>query len=156
MPKVRADLDALASTMRLVDDIAPDLLDATDDALVTMHTIVTQEAAITALISGGTDLARTATGFLQENQRNLVRFINGSAALLDAVHDNRRAGITDALAINIALGRTLPSAVKEGFVKTDGVMKFSVPPYYRASQRPRYRTTGTSEAGFGAFAEASR
>lgn len=146
MPQVRADLQALASTTRLVDEIAPDLLDATDDALVTMNTIVAQEAAFTALISGGTTLARTSSAFLAKNQRNLVRFINGSAVLLDAVHDNRQAGITDAIAINIALGTTLPEAVREGFVKTDGTIKLSAPPYYRS--KPSFRT---SAAGFGAL-----
>lgn len=146
MPQVRADLQALASTTRLVDEIAPDLLDATDDALVTMNTIVTQEAAFTALISGGTTLARTSSAFLSKNQKNLVRFINGSAVLLDAVHDNRQAGITDAIAINIALGTTLPEAVREGFVKTDGTIKLSAPPYYRS--KPSFRSAAV---GFGAL-----
>ncbi|HWI42571.1 MAG TPA: MCE family protein [Nocardioides sp.] len=148
MPQVRTDLDALASTMDLVNDVAPDLLDATDDALVTMNTIVTQQAALTALISGGTSLASTARSFLERNQQDLVRFINGSASLLDAVYDNRRAGITDALAINIALGRALPSTLREGFVKTDGTLRLSVPPSYTAAQRPTYQSAGTSSAGF--------
>ncbi len=146
MPQVRADLQALASTTRLVNEIAPDLLDATDDVLVTMNTIVTQEAAFTALISGGTTLARTSSAFLAKNQKNLVRFINGSAVLLDAVHDNRQAGITDAIAINIALGTTLPEAVREGFVKTDGTIRLSSPPYY--TSKPRFRS---SAVGFGAL-----
>lgn len=151
MPQVRADLDALASTTQLLDDIAPDLLDATDDVLVTMNTIVTQEAALTALLSGGTTLARTSSAFLDKNQRDLVDFINGSAVLLDAVHDNRKAGITDALAINIALGRTLPTTIKEGFVKTDGTLRLSPPDYYKPGQRPSFRASGTSEAGFGSL-----
>lgn len=151
MPQVRSNLDALASTLQLVDDIAPDLLDATDDVLVTMNTIVTQQASLTALISGGTTLARTSRGFLSRNERDLVRFIDNSAALLDAVHDNRRAGITDALAVNLALGRTLPTAVREGFVRTDGILKLSPPGFYGADQRPSFRTAGTDEAGFGAL-----
>lgn len=153
MPQVRADLEALASTTRLLDEIAPDLLDATDDVLVTMNTIVTQQASLTALLSGGTTLARTARVFLDENQRDLVRFIDGSAVLLDAVHDNRKAGITDALAINIALGRTLPSTIREGFVQTDGTMRLSPPPYYTSSQRPRFRSSGSSDAGFASLGD---
>ncbi|MBU2696440.1 MCE family protein [Pimelobacter sp. 30-1] len=149
MPQVREDLDALAATTRLVDEIAPDLLDATDDVLVTLHTIVTQEASLTALITGGTNLARISTGFLDKNQRNLVRFINGAAVLLDAVYDNRQAGISDALAVNLALGRTLPSAVKEGFVRTDGTLRLSPPDYYSGGQRPSYRTGSSDPAGFG-------
>lgn len=148
MPQVRADLQALASTTRLVDEIAPDLLDATDDVLVTMNTIVTQEAAFTALLSGGTTLARTASAFLAKNQQDLVRFINGSAVLLDAVHDNRQAGITDAIAINIALGTTLPEAVREGFVKTDGTIKLSAPPYYNS--KPRFRSSAVGFEALGA------
>lgn len=153
MPQVRRDLDALASTTRLLDQIAPDLLDATDDVLVTMNTIVTQQASLTALLSGGTTLARTARSFLDENERDLVRFIDGSAVLVDAVHDNRKAGITDALAINIALGRTLPSTIREGFVRTDGTLRLSPPPYYTSSQRPRFRPSGSSDAGFASLGE---
>lgn len=148
MPQVRADLQALSATTGLVNQIAPDLLDATDDALVTLHTIVTQEAAITALISGGTNLARTSRNFLNKNEKNLVDFINGSAVLLDAVYDNRKAGITDALAINSVLGTVLPSVVKEGFAKTDGTLRLTPPPYYTSGQRPVYRT-GSSDTGFG-------
>ncbi len=149
MPQVRSDLQALASTTKLVDQIAPDLLDATDDVLVTLHTIVTQEAAITALISGGTNLAKTSSEFLKKNEKNLVDFINGSAVLLDAVYDNRKAGITDALAVNILLGKNLPSAVREGFVRTDGTLRLSPPPYYTSGQQPSYRTGSTDPAGVG-------
>jgi len=156
MPQIRRDLAALATTTRLVDQIAPDLLDATDDVLVTLHTIVTQEAALTALISGGTTLARTSRAFLNRNKSELVDFINGSAVLLDAVYDNRRAGITDALAVNLALGETLPSAVREGFVKTDGTLRLSPPPYYGSGQRPAYRTGSTDDAGVGRLLEGAR
>ncbi len=149
MPQVRSDLQALARTTKLVNDIAPDLLDATDDVLVTMNTIVTQQAAFSALIAGGTNLARTSRVFLTKNQANLVKFINGSAALLDAVHDNRKAGITDAFAINIALGTTLPTAVKEGFVKSEGNLVLTPPETY--SSPPSFRPSGTSPAGFGAL-----
>lgn len=154
MPQVRSDLTALASTTKLLDEIAPDLLDATDDVLVTLNTIVTQEASLTALISGGTTLARTARGFLSKNEKALVRFINGSAVLLDAVYDNRRAGITDAIAVNIALGKVIPTTVREGFVKTDGTIKLGVPRYY--SQRPTYRTGSTDQAGIGGLLGSGR
>lgn len=151
MPQVRADLNALASTTALLDEIAPDLLDATDDVLVTLNTIVTQEAALTALISGGTTLAQTARGFLSRNEKDLVDFINGSAVLLDAVHDNRQAGITGAIAVNIAVGKTLPSVIREGFARTDGIIRLSPPPYYSGAQRPTYRTGSTDEAGIGSL-----
>lgn len=156
MPQVRSDLQELAETTQLLDEIAPDLLDATDDALLTLNTIVAQQASITALITGGTTLAKTSSGFLDANQQELIDFINGSGSLLDAVYDNRKAGITDAVAINLALGKLLPSVVREGFVKTEGVLRLSPPDYYRDNQRPRYRTGSVDEAGFGAIVGGGR
>ena len=35
---------------------------------------------------------------------------------VDVLYDNRRAGITDAMTINMALGKALPSVIKEGFI----------------------------------------
>ncbi|GAA4805239.1 MCE family protein [Nocardioides caeni] len=156
MPQVRSDLQAFARTTQLLDEIAPDLLDATDDALVTLNTIVKQQASLTALITGGTRLARTSSAFLASNQQDLIDFINGSGSLLDAVYDNRKAGITDAIAINLALGNRLPSVIREGFVKTEGVLRLSAPDYYQPTQRPRYRTGSVDEAGFGAIAGGGR
>lgn len=156
MPQVRSDLQAFAEATAVLDEIAPDLLDATDDALVTLTTIVTQQASITALITGGTRLARTSSGFLDRNQQDLIDFINGSGALLDAVHDNRRAGISDAVAINLALGQRLPSVVREGFVTTDGVLRLSAPDYYSPAQRPRYRAGSVDPAGFAAITGGDR
>lgn len=141
MPVVRRDLQQLADATGVLDDVAPDLLSATDDALVTMQTIVTQEAALNTLITGGIELAGESTRFLRDNQRQLVRFINNSSALLDAVYDNRRAGITDAIAVNLALGRRLPTSVREGFVRTDGILRLKPPSFYTAGQRPSYRTS---------------
>ena len=46
MPLVREDLRKLATNLEVVDDVAPDLLDATEDGLVTLNTIVSQQAAI--------------------------------------------------------------------------------------------------------------
>ena len=50
MPLVRSDLRKLATNLEVVDDIAPDLLDATDDGLVTTRTIVAQRSERAATI----------------------------------------------------------------------------------------------------------
>lgn len=143
MPAIRSDLDALATNVGIIDEIAPDLLDATDDGLEFLATIVRKEAALNALIAGGTSLAETARGFLADNQQHLVDFINGSAVLVDALYDNRRAGITDAMTLNIALGREIPSALREGFLETDLYMRLDFPGYYGSGDRPSYRTDST-------------
>lgn len=148
LPQVKRDLDELADAADVVDAVAPDLLDATDDVLVTLNTVVTQEASLTALISGGTRLARAGSRFLDANQTRLVRFISNSSALLDVVYDNRRAGITDAIAVNIALGDRLPSTIREGFVQTDGILRLAAPGFYSSAERPTY---GRSDAGMTAM-----
>jgi phospholipid/cholesterol/gamma-HCH transport system substrate-binding protein len=153
MPAVRADLQKLASATTVVNRIAPDLLDATDDLLVTAGTIVKNQAAISALLSGGTTLADTASGFLSRNQAKLVRFIRGSSELLDAVYDNRQRGISGAVAVNLAAGRILPTVVSHGFAQTDATLQLAAPPYYSSAQRPSYRT---SRAGMTALLGGAR
>jgi virulence factor Mce-like protein len=138
MPLVRSDLRKLAANLQLIDSVAPDLLQATEDGLVTLHTIATQQAAVTALISGGTALSRTATSFLSSNQRELVRFIDNGALLMDVLYDNRRAGISGAISTNIRVGRAVPSAIREGFVRSDAIIQLEAPDFYTAADRPRY------------------
>lgn len=138
LPQVRSDLRLLADNLEVVDEIAPDLLDATEDGLVTLDTVVEQRAAISALITGGTTLARSTTELLDANTRRLVRMLDNSALLLDVLYDNRRAGITDAISANIELGDKLPSAVREGFLRTDLYLQLDAPPYYTRADRPDY------------------
>lgn len=137
LPLIRDDVHKLATNLEIVDDIAPDLLDATEDGLVTLHTIVTQQAAIRAIISGGTSLVRTSAAFLDENRSEGVRLINNGAILLDALYDNRVSGISGAIGLNALLGPKLASIVQEGFARTDAQMRTDAPPYYTAADRPR-------------------
>lgn len=147
MPAVREDLQALATTVGVVNDVTPDLLDATADALVFTNSLINQEAALTALISGGTELAETSTEFLSRNEQRLVRWIRGMGGFVDILYDNRRAGITDAMTINIALGNKLPTIVKEGFLQADSLLNSDLPPYYGGGDRPSYRTSFGSMVG---------
>lgn len=150
MPAIRDDLQSFAEATGVIDEIAPDLLDATDDSLVFLDTIVTQEAALTSLISGGTDLAVTAQRFLSKNQRHLVSFINGFGGFVDVLYDNRQAGITDAMTVNLAAGRILDAAVEHGFVDVHATLRTSLPAYYGSG--PQYaRSTAPSGAGLGAM-----
>lgn len=154
LPLVRSDLAELATNLEVVDRVAPDLLQATDDALVTLDTLVTRRASVMALIAGGTSLARTSRAFLDDNQRRLVAMLDNAALLLDAVHDNRRAAITGSTRTNIALGEELPGAVREGFVLTDGILQLDAPPYYTSADRPRYGTAGPRDRAAQRRAEA--
>jgi len=137
LPLVRSDLRRLATNLEIVDEVAPDLFDATEDGLVTLRTVVTQQAAIRAIITGGTSLARTSAAFLDENTARAVRLIENGAVLLDVLYDNRRAGISGAIGVNAQLGPELRSILKEGFAVTDAQMRTDAPPYYTAADRPR-------------------
>jgi len=147
MPEVRDDLQALATSVRVMDETAPALLDATEDALVFTNSLIHQEAALTTLVVGATDLADFSTGFLSRNQQRLVRWIRGTGGFIDILYDNRRAGITDAMTINMALGNQLPTVLKEGFIQADAVINTDLPPYYGGGDRPSYRASFGSMVG---------
>lgn len=153
MPAVRADLQQLASATGVVNRVAPNLLDATDDLLSTADTIVKNQAAITGLLTSGTTLSDTATGFLDRNRTNLVRFIRGSSELLDILYDNRVRGISGSIEVNSKVGATLASIVKNGYIQTSGGLQLNAPPYYGAGQRPSYRP---ASAGMSALLGGSR
>jgi phospholipid/cholesterol/gamma-HCH transport system substrate-binding protein len=149
MPAVRSDLQKLAAATTVVNRIAPDLLDATDDFIVFAKTIAGNQAAITSFLSGGTHLADTATAFLHNNQANLVRFIRGASGLLDALYDNRVVGISNAIGVNTVAGSRLASIVAFGYAQTDATLTTKVPPYYGPGQRPAYRASSTSMTSMG-------
>lgn len=149
MPQVRNDLAKLADSMDVINDVAPDLLDAAADGLVFLDSLVSQEAQLTTLVTGGISLAITARKFLTKNQANLVRFINDSAILVDALYDNRQAGITGAITENINIGQKLPSVLKDGVVYAKGPLSITTgePTYYGSGSRPSYARASMSNVG---------
>jgi phospholipid/cholesterol/gamma-HCH transport system substrate-binding protein len=138
MPVVREDVRKLAENLELVQEVAPDLFQATNDALVTARTIATQKAAIATLITGGTALTEKADRLLDENKASLVRFIDNSARLLDIVYTNRRAGISEALVTNRVLYDKLKTIHKHGYLDSITTFELNVPPYYTKAQRPSF------------------
>lgn len=157
MPVVRSDLRKLVANIELARDVAPDLLAATNDALVAARTIVDKQAALATLITGGTALTDQANTFLNDNEKNLVRFIQNSAVLLDVVYTNRHAGITDAIMTNRMLNAKVSTVVKNGYINSSTSFLLRVPPYYTAADCPRFgaakgdNCTGLGRAGVGAM-----
>ena len=74
-----------------------------------------------------------------------MRLLDNGALLLDALYDNRQVGITDSVAVNIRLGQVVPTAVREGFLRTDARIQLDAPPYYTPADRPRYGEAGPRE-----------
>lgn len=157
LPLARQDLRKLVENIELAQDVAPDLLAATNDALVTARTIVDQQASLAVLISGGTALTVQADRFLSANQAQLVRFIQNSAVLLNAVYTNRRAGITGSIMTNRMLNAKLSTVVSNGFINSSTSFLLDVPPYYTSADCPRFgaargnNCSGLARAGIGAM-----
>jgi phospholipid/cholesterol/gamma-HCH transport system substrate-binding protein len=140
LPVLRSDLRKLHENLLLANDVAPDLLAATGDVLVTARTVVDQQAALVRLLTGATTLSNRATDFLAANQALLVRFLDNADVLLDAVHDNRHAGITEALATNRMLQRKLDSILDHGFADTLVKIELDPPAPYTSADCPRFGT----------------
>ena len=141
MPLVRDDLRKLADGLEVVRDVAPDLLQATDDGLVTARTIVDEQAAIEAILKGGTGFSSDSDAFIRANGDDLSRFIDNSYRLLDAVYDNRHVGFTEAILTNIRVAAVVASAVEDGALQADAVFRLDAPPYYTPGDRPAYGRT---------------
>lgn len=150
MPTVRSDLAALADNLALADELAPDLLAATRGILVTARTVVGRRADLERLLSGATRLTGRAQRLLRANADVLVRFLDNAAVLLDAVHDHRHAGITEALATNRMLGPKVQSILRHGFARTLVKVDTDPPAPYTSADCPRFGSArGDNCAGAG-------
>jgi phospholipid/cholesterol/gamma-HCH transport system substrate-binding protein len=149
MPAVRDDVRKLAANLELVAEVAPDLLAATDDALATARTVVSEKAAIATVILGATALTTQADAFLRANRSGLIRFIQNSAVLLDVLHDNRRAGISGAISTNSLLAAKIATIVHHGFIDSVTTFLLDVPPYYTAADCPRIGAARGDNCGGG-------
>jgi phospholipid/cholesterol/gamma-HCH transport system substrate-binding protein len=149
MPTVREDVRKLAANLELVAEVAPDLLAATGDALVTARTIVSEQAAIATVLVGATALTTQATAFLRANASGLIRFLQNSAVLLHELYANRQAGITGAIQTNSMLAAKVATVVSHGFIDSVTTFLLDVPPYYTAADCPRIASARGDNCGGG-------
>jgi len=138
MPLVREDVRKFAANLELAQQVAPDLIQATNDALVAARTIVSEKAAIATLITGGTALTVQADTFLRAHKADLIRFIDNSARLLNVVYANRHAGVTEALLTNKLLDDKLRTVFHHGFLDSIARFELDIPPYYTRADCPQY------------------
>lgn len=136
MDVVRADLRQLAGFLQIVQEIAPELLQATDDSLVVLNDLVKHRGDLDAFLRSGTSLASASDRLLKTNTKDLVQLIENGHRLLDAIYDNRRAGITGSIRANARIGAIVDRAIEEGYIKVDGVVQLDAPPYYGPGDRP--------------------
>jgi phospholipid/cholesterol/gamma-HCH transport system substrate-binding protein len=149
MPAVREDVRKLAANLELVAQVAPDLLTATRDALVTARTVVSEQAAIATVLIGATALTTQANAFLRANASGLIRFLQNSAVLLHQLYANRQAGISGAIDTNTMIAAKVASVVQHGFIDAVTTFLIDVPPYYTAADCPRVGSARGDNCGAG-------
>ncbi|NHC21569.1 MCE family protein [Nocardioides sp. IC4_145] len=138
MPRVRRNLTLLATNLESFAAYAPDLLDATDDALVAARTVVEQEGRFGALVrSGGRSFARTA-GLLEANERGLVDMIVRTAVVIDALYDGRR-DLVDGLVSTLDFADVFGEALSHGrYLQIEGDLQLFEEPAYGRGACPSY------------------
>ena len=58
--------------------------------------------------------------------------------VIDAIYDNRKAGITDSIAANRQIAGIVQAAVEKGYLKVGASLQLTAPPYYGTGDRPNY------------------
>ena len=89
MPRVRHNLDLLSTNLEAFARYAPDLFEATEDALVAARTLVEQEGEFAAVARSGSRTFGSTATLLSENEQRLVDTIVHSAVVVDALYDGR-------------------------------------------------------------------
>lgn len=93
LPRVREDLQLLATNLTTIAEISPDLLDALENSFVTTRTIVDRQADLATVLTGGDALVDETQLLVAGNQQGLVKALDQSAPIVETMFD-RRAGFS--------------------------------------------------------------
>lgn len=149
MPLIREDLALLATNLETISRVAPDLLDATDDALAVGGRLVERKASLTRLLTGGLALVRESDRLLTDNERALVRVLRNGAVVTDAFHDGR-SGLRSGLLAVIAVTDRITTLGSGGALRVQGRIIQPTYRYYTPADCPRYgRARGDNCPGSG-------
>ncbi len=139
MPQVRSSIKKLAENLTIIEEVAPDYFDATDDGLVAARMIAEEKASITNLIHGSSAMFTDANGLLSREKKDLINFVNHSAILMRGLYDTRY-GITQAIDTHLFLQRTLGTAMRGSSIHMDIYLELlgHDPAYYTNADCPRW------------------
>ena len=137
IPRLRGDLRLLAVNLDAVARNAPDLLAATDDALVTLDNLVERRDELGALLDGGLTLVRETDALLAKHERSYLRALDHSVTLVDALYDER-AGLRDTLLETGEVSARLLTVLEDGYARVEGYIFAVGPDDYTRADCPRY------------------
>lgn len=137
IPRLRGDLRLLAVNLEAVARNAPDLLAATDDALVTLDKLVDRRDQLTALLDGGLVLLRETDTVLTKHERSYLRALSLSVTIVDALHDER-GGLRDTLLETGETSARLLTVLEDGYGRVEGYIFSNGPDDYTRGDCPRY------------------
>jgi virulence factor Mce-like protein len=147
MPLVRDVLGRSATVMRILDDVAPDVLDGIDDSESTMETIREQKRAINKTLKRSDRLVRTGDDFLQANRAVLIRVVHRLAFVFDALYDFRSGFPTGFKAFSEFADIAGEGLTKGPWLDTDVYIKIDGKQQYTAADCPRYGSGDNTAVG---------
>jgi phospholipid/cholesterol/gamma-HCH transport system substrate-binding protein len=137
IPRLRKDLRLLAVNLDAVARNAPDLLDATDDARVSLNSLVERRHKFERLLDGGLTLMEDTNELLTEHKSAYLEALSLSVILVDVLYDER-GGLRDTLLETGNTSATLLTTLEDGYARVEGYIYASGPDDYTSADCPRY------------------
>lgn len=137
-PRVRENLELLSSNLEAFEEYAPELFNATDDALVAARALIEQERDFANLVASGSSTFDDTRVLLSENEQALVDTLLRTAVVVDVLYDERDQVVTAVLAA-ADMGRAFTEAMSYGrYVRIDANLVLTGPRPYGAADCPQY------------------
>ncbi|KAA1426984.1 MCE family protein [Nocardioides antri] len=143
IPRLRGDLRLLAVNLDAVARNAPELLDATEDGLVTLDNLVRRRDQLTSVLDGGLTLVQETDDLLVKHERAFLRALSLSVTLVDTLYDER-GGLRDTLLETGDTSAQLLTVLEDGYARVEGYIHSNGPADYTRADCPRY---GSREGG---------
>ncbi|KQY59703.1 hypothetical protein ASD11_09170 [Aeromicrobium sp. Root495] len=150
LPLVREDLRLLARNLDTLADVAPDLLDATKDALVTARTITAERQQLTRLIGGSADLVGEAGAAATTLQEPFVKAVDQSAFVVNTMFEERKGFPASLLAFTRFAAKQATTFDDGSYMSTNVFIKTGDDAPYTAADCPRYGSAAGPNCGAGA------
>lgn len=136
MPLVRRNAELLATNLESFQQNAPELFQATEDAMVVTTTLIEQERNFHRLVTGGQDALSQTEQTLTASEDGLVEALMQTAVVVDTFYDGRQGlvdGVNGFSVLAVKMGEALsygPYARVDVNVKLDGWRPYTDCPSY--------------------------